>query len=1222
MPFSVLLLDTEPRTQNHYLVIAIADALRRHPAVSDVVLAGHADAIRTLRDRSVDVFIAFGGARVHAPLLSRLASLARYSVLWSTEDPYELDANLRFSTSFDIVFSNDGASVAAYNGRARHLPLAASPLFQDFPVWENEQDYLYDLLFIGTAWPNRVASLNAIAVALPNTAKLKLALPWNEYIGPPALWDPSQITDWRCGNRDFARLANRSRIVLTLPRAFSASNVDTASGSTPPPRLFEAALAGGFQVVVAPDPEVHAYYDATSEICVCPDDATAVAAIVEHLRSPEIRIEKAKAARARTVRDHLYDQRVDRIIEAVETVVRPAVPSQAPHHKTVLVVTHNRRGYRSGGGIEVYQEQATLIGGTYRFLFLFPVLRNDGWDIRLQGEGLDRIFSCGPLPLPQATNPAVEKIFEEILYKYDVDLVHFHHLLHLPLSLPILAKACGVPVVYHLHDHYLICERWLLLDQAGRFCDVVHRGSDQCDACLVDTENYPVGAKARRDGMMARVVAAIDAFVTSTSGTGAYLRLFYPEIDPSRIVEIEMLSPTSPAPQAAIDRAMSPARRKLVVAIVGSFSAHKGGDAIIDVIRLCEGYDIGFEIFGHLSDHHRGRLAGFKAGIVTLHGAYDQHTIVSMLGGCDVSLHLSIWPETYVLALTEAWLAGLVPIVSDLGALGERVTDGVDGFVVRPHHPGGVMARLLELYFDPDRLTEMRSTIGLKIFASADDHLRQMRDLYRDLIAAAPCPHDRVPDRAQGPFELTLATVGIRLNADSWVSPAIAWDSGPAAQAATVISAHADVMLTAEMDQDHQDYQEVLAPLTDRETSWSLDEFRVDDTVIGFRTGCEVAIHHVSVRGWFCHAVWRRPTQTYLRLVGPEGIRYAKLHVHERPDLVSDLGDQAAARAGFIGRFQVHDLTPGVQRIDIVQVASGRLLIAQGCLQFFAAPTRGDGTKAIWSRIDVPDLEHEREHPIGPLRHNLPVVDGYVMARSMDDWAVAATVGNMTTSSTLQAVLVSNDDAASFAVPMHVVDPSAETGLTAPARAAFVASFADLPAGRYTLVIRAADAGWVTPEIARIALVSGEKTYRLTNTQPRGIRSWNRRRLRRCPIIEEVALSQEAGWDGLRVTCRGWAFVRELGEPVCTLTQWQSDSGVRHCIGTPLARPDIAARLDRTDADACGFSIAFPTDALTKGRIRFFQCYAHRTVEFLSFDREIRQILDRQGAGAGTMTAE
>jgi hypothetical protein len=56
-------------------------------------------------------------------------------------------------------------------------------MFQDYDVRERDDAYLYDVLFIGTAWPNRVRTLNRVIDSLGPTAKTKLALPWNEFIG-------------------------------------------------------------------------------------------------------------------------------------------------------------------------------------------------------------------------------------------------------------------------------------------------------------------------------------------------------------------------------------------------------------------------------------------------------------------------------------------------------------------------------------------------------------------------------------------------------------------------------------------------------------------------------------------------------------------------------------------------------------------------------------------------------------------------------------------------------------------------------------------------------------------------------------------------------------------------------------------------------------------------------------------------------------------------------
>ncbi|WCS25486.1 glycosyltransferase [Methylobacterium sp. NMS14P] len=936
---SILLLDTEPRTHNRYLVLAIADALRRHPAVGRVHVGGHGDAVATFVEQGFDTLIAFGGARAQAPLVGRLAGLARTSVLWTTEDPYERAANVRGSAAFDLVFTNDRATVPAYGGRAHHLPLGASSLFHDLAVIEDDARYRYDLLFIGTAWPNRVATLNALSAKLPRDVKFKLALPWNEHIGPPELADDALVTDWRCGNRDFALLANRSRVVLTLPRIFSSARADQATGSTPPPRLFETALAGGYQVVVSPEPETAAYYAPGAQIALCGDEAGAVEAILTALTDPEARIARARAAQARTRAEHLYDHRVATILDAVSDHRR--TPARRPHQapaaiRTVLMLTHNRIGHRPGGGVEVYQELLTELGEPYRILFLFPVFGDGRWSLRLEGPGIAESFACGPVTPPLSTDPFVEALFQRLLFEHQVDLVHIHHLMHVPLSLPLIARACGIPTVYHLHDHFLICERWLLLDHTGRFCDVVNRGADQCDACLVSGNNYPPGSKARRDGMMTLVTDAIDAFVTSTPETARYLRRYFPGIPAERIVEIPMV-----APSAAPAEARSVARRKrdadrLTVAILGNLAAHKGGQQAINLIRSCEAYPIHFKVIGRIDDQYRDAVAAFGSDQVSVTGAYEQHAIGGLLAGCDVSLHLSTWPETFVIALTEAWQAGLVPIVADIGALAERVEDGIDGFKVPTDDAGAVRARLIGLHYDRARLDRMRALIGRKSFPDVDSHHVSVRVLYERLIEARPLRHGRVPSHLRHGFDLRLETLGLRTNAASWSSAAIQWDEATHPPAAPTAAAGARARPVPEPPDELR--RLTSRPIRRSECGWSLDVLRTDERLNrSLDLSSVVARASVFLRGWL-HVSGPAPKAIYLRLTGRSGTSWVALQNDLRPDVAKWYGEPAAATSGFTGQIDVSGLAFGRHALAIVQVADGCLRILDDVASIFIAP--------------------------------------------------------------------------------------------------------------------------------------------------------------------------------------------------------------------------------------------------------------------------------------------
>ena len=980
---SILLLDTEPRTHNRYLVLAIADALRRHPATARVHVAGHADALADFTDRDFDTLIAFGGARAHAPVVGRLANLARTSVLWTTEDPYERAANVSGSTGFDLVFTNDRASVAAYHGRARHLPLAASSLFHDLAVIEDDARYLYDLLFIGTAWPNRVATLNNLSTKLPRELKFKVALPWNEHIGPPDLTDDVLITDWRCGNRDFALLANRSRIVLTLPRAFSSARADQATGSTPPPRLFETALSGGYQVVVSPEPETSEYYAPGAEIALCTDESAAIEAIMAALARPDQRIAHARAAQDRTRAEHLYEHRVAEILGGVLEHRRASAErssgAMAPT-RTILMVTHNRAGYRPGGGVEVYQELLGELGGEYQVLFLFPTFRDGHWALRLEGVDVEETHACGAVAPPCSTDPFIEGLFQRILFEHRVDLVHIHHLMHLPLSLPLIARACGVPSVYHVHDHYLICERWLLLDHAGQFCDVVNRGSHQCDACLVAGNDYPPGSKARRDGFMELVTGAIDAFVTSTPETARSLCRFFPGIPDERVVEIEMVSPSPLASGAAPAPRRKHEARALTVAFVGNFSPHKGGMHAINLIRSCEGYPIRFKLIGRIDDQYRAMIAHLPPEQVSVTGPYDQHAVGMLLAGCDVSLHLSTWPETFVIALTEAWQAGLVPIVTDIGALAERVRDGVDGFKVRPGDTGAVRDRLIELHYDRARLAQMGSAVARKTFITVEDHLASVRALYERLIAARPCPHERVPDRLRVGFDLSLDSLGLRTNAPTWTSRSIRWDEAAdptAAQTAAPKSARA--YPTSDLPDPYR--RLTLRSVRRSECGWSLDVMRTDDRLSRSLDAPPLARTSVFLRGWL-HVSGPAPKATFLRLTSGSGEAWAPLQADRRPDVAKWHGEPSAANSGFTGQIDVAGLPFGRHKLSVAQVVGDRILILEDVAAIFVAPDAEPPTRFV---------PEPRQLKIGTpsaftLQHSLPELDGAISASPGSVW--------------------------------------------------------------------------------------------------------------------------------------------------------------------------------------------------------------------------------------------
>ena len=93
-----------------------------------------------------------------------------------------------------------------------------------------------------------------------------------------------------------------------------------------------------------------------------------------------------------------------------------------------------------------------------------------------------------------------------------------------------------------------------------------------------------------------------------------------------------------------------------------------------------------------------------------------------------------MWPETYVLTLSESSRAGVVPIVTDTGALGERVSHGVNGFKVPVDEPSAVVHKLRDILHDPRQLARIRRNIHEGLYRVLPDHLEFLVGHYRRLL--------------------------------------------------------------------------------------------------------------------------------------------------------------------------------------------------------------------------------------------------------------------------------------------------------------------------------------------------------------------------------------------------------------------------------------------------------------------------------------------------------
>jgi glycosyltransferase involved in cell wall biosynthesis len=387
--------------------------------------------------------------------------------------------------------------------------------------------------------------------------------------------------------------------------------------------------------------------------------------------------------------------------------------------------------------VEVYQRLiAEHLRDHFEFLFFAPDLNGGprgSYVLYSLETDLRESFCPEPPVLPEHTShPALERMFEEILNRHEIALVHFHHLLRQVPSLPAIARACGVPVVLSVHDFFAVCDEYNLLTPEGRYCGILEQKPVDCDSCLYLLRGYKKGSQAKRRAAVAETLQNADQVVFNTDGIRDQFRTIFPGLDTSRTRVIG--APSGTRFQAPVARSLEGPLRIL---IPNGLSRLKGGDVLCDLAGSTRDLPIEYHFFGRTDrDYPEHRVLGLNSQI-HLHGAYTRADLEAFAPSAHLSIHASIWPETYCISLSEMWDLGLVPVASRMGALGERITDGKTGFLVPPRNAGAIRAILVRMLDDRAGLERVRSNLTPDLSISAEACASSMRALYLELLEHA-----------------------------------------------------------------------------------------------------------------------------------------------------------------------------------------------------------------------------------------------------------------------------------------------------------------------------------------------------------------------------------------------------------------------------------------------------------------------------------------------------
>jgi glycosyltransferase involved in cell wall biosynthesis/spore maturation protein CgeB len=790
----LLIYDTERETANAYLPRAIYKAAQGMLGECNAHLCDHSEVVNLAGSGEWDGLLAIGGAGADPHLLGALVQTGIPRVLWTTEDPYERRLIEQAEMAFEHVFSNDH-TCNGVTPTTSFLPLAAEPSVHLRPVRDLDIDYRYDLTFVGTAWPNRVTSLQGLLSALPSGLRIHLALPWNRHIPEPKLNGIGVMPRQRLDIGDLCDIWNESRVVLIIGREFSVGSQRMAEivGSSPPPRVYETALAGGFQVALqARGMNLEKAYGEMIPTAENENDAAGL--IMQHLRNPKERIIATQEIQEYTLNHHTYEKRLTRILNVLKKIQakqkRTPIFAQ-PKTAGILHVSHNLvgLGLRRPGGTEAYVDSLAReqrIQKPERSVFAIapkdPIRLGllDYSSGRPQLKSSMRVGSIDPFAASQLR---YERAFSRVIREEGIGIVHIHHLIGWPLGLPIIARGLGCRVVITLHDYYFACHRYTLQLPDGQFCGIDQAADPElrCKICL-RTEGLDGFERNRRMALARKSLEASDAVIASTQTSADIMARIFPELA-HKISVIEMLTPQlirqniGPDYREIGERYIE--RHKLRVGLIGNQVPHKGLDTLIKVLHAATELPFEFIILGATKEfsqrlnetwHDRnGPTIGRQQG------AYGRKELLDVLKDIDVALFLSTWPETYNISMGEAMSQGAIPIATAIGAHQDRVKHMQNGILVPPSDPEAVVKALLQLHADPSLAQQLRLEALKTPLVSSADHAQALEQIYESLNPSQILSNSNLPSIGLAD-QIDLRMMGIRIANDSLDQPGVNWD--------------------------------------------------------------------------------------------------------------------------------------------------------------------------------------------------------------------------------------------------------------------------------------------------------------------------------------------------------------------------------------------------------------------------------------------------------------
>ncbi|HVB22463.1 MAG TPA: glycosyltransferase [Ktedonobacteraceae bacterium] len=354
--------------------------------------------------------------------------------------------------------------------------------------------------------------------------------------------------------------------------------------------------------------------------------------------------------------------------------------------------------------------------------------------------------------LDQYRHIEVDKCFGALLDSISPDVVHIEHLNHLSTSLVLEAKQRNIPIIFTLHDYWLMCPRGQFIQIRSKngadlwpLCDgqVDHVCAERCYARYFSGNPSEVGIDiaywtnwvSRRMAHIREISQAINIFIAPSR---YLLRRFqeYFGLPEEKLVYLDY----------GFHHSRLVGRQRILekdftFGYIGTHLPAKGVHHLIEAFGYISG-DVRLRIWGRtkeveteglyalvnqLPEHLRERIEWMSE--------YSNSDIVQdVFNRCDAIVVPSIWVENSPLVIHEALQAHLPVITANIGGMAEYVQHERNGLLFTHRDPSSLAKQMQRLVDNP----ALARQLGARGYLQSTNgnvpdmiqHAQQIEDIY------------------------------------------------------------------------------------------------------------------------------------------------------------------------------------------------------------------------------------------------------------------------------------------------------------------------------------------------------------------------------------------------------------------------------------------------------------------------------------------------------------